>query len=88
MLPLGHLGPSPGWGQPRNSRLTHDEQRTMFTLWSMFRSPLIMGGDLLTSDDWTIGLLTNLDVLAVDQHSTGEHAIITTDQTVVWISRP
>ncbi len=88
MLPLGHLGPSPGWGKPRDSRLTHDEQRTLFTLWSMFRSPLIMGGNLLLSDEWTIALLTNPEVIAVDQHSTGERAVISTDKAVVWTSRP
>lgn len=88
MLPLGHLGPSAGWGEPRDSRLTHDEQRTLFTLWSMFRSPLIMGGNLLSSDEWTIALLTNPEVIAVDQHSTGERAVISTDKAVVWTSHP
>ena len=34
MLPLGYLGPQPGWGKPRRTRLTHDEQRTLLTLWS------------------------------------------------------
>jgi alpha-galactosidase len=88
MLPLGHLGPEPGWGKPRDSELTHDEQRTMFTLWSMFRSPLMMGGNLLMSDEWTIALLTNPEVIAVDQHSTGQRAVISTDNAVVWTSRP
>ena len=32
MLPLGYLGPAPGWGKPRQTRLTHAEQRTLFTL--------------------------------------------------------
>jgi alpha-galactosidase len=88
MLPIGHLGPSPGWGKVRDSRLTHDEQRTLLTLWSMFRSPLIMGGNPLSSDEWTIALLTNPEVIALDQHSNGERALITTDQTAVWTSRP
>jgi alpha-galactosidase len=88
MLPLGHLGPSAGWGKPRDSRLTHDEERTLFTLWSMFRSPLIMGGDLLSSDAWTIALLTNPEVIAVDQQSTGERAVISIDKAAVWTSRP
>jgi hypothetical protein len=88
MLPIGHLGPAASWGKPRDSRLTHDEQRTMLTLWSMFRSPLMMGGDLASSDEWTIALLTNPEVIAVDQHSTGERALITTEKTAVWTSRP
>ena len=44
MLPEGWLGPHPGWGEARQSRLTHDEQQTEFTLWAIARSPLIFGG--------------------------------------------
>ncbi len=70
MLPLGRIGPHPGdGGPPRNTNLTHDEQVTMMTLWSIFRSPLILGGELPSSDEWTTKLLTNPEVLAVDQHS-------------------
>ena len=84
MLPLGYLGPAPGWGSARQTRLTHDEQKTLFTLWCMFRSPLMMGGNLPSNDSWTTSLLTNSEVIAVDQHSTDNHAVITTDKTVVW----
>ncbi len=45
--------PVAGWEKPRTTRLTHDEQRTLLTLWSIFRSPLIMGGNLTLSDEWT-----------------------------------
>ena len=88
MLPLGYLGPTPGWGKPRNTRLTHDEQRTMLSLWSMFRSPLMLGGELKSSDEWTIGLLTNPEVIEVDQHSTDSHQVFTDEKTVVWLSKP
>ena len=67
MLPLGTLGPVPGYGQPRTSALTHDEQRTLITLWSIARSPLFMGGNLTQLDDWTAALISNPDVLAMDQ---------------------
>jgi alpha-galactosidase len=87
MLPFGYLGPAPGWGQPRYTRLTHDEQRTFLTLWCMFPSPLMVGGDLTRADAWTTALLTNPDVLAVDQHSTGNHPVTTTDKTVVWVAQ-
>jgi len=87
MLPIGSLRPSAGWGAPRETRLSHDEQRTLLTLWSIFRSPLIMGGNLLQSDPWTISLLTNGEVIAVDQHSTENHPVINTDSTVVWLAR-
>jgi len=88
MLPLGSLRPSAGWGPPRDSRLTHDEQRTLFTLWSIFRSPMIMGGNLLQADEWTTSLLTNAEVLAVGQHSIENRPILTTDNLIVWTARP
>jgi len=84
MLPVGHLGPAPGWGEKRNTRLTRDEQRTLLTLWSIFRSPLMIGGDLTATDEWTTAVLTNPEVIAVDQHSTNGRPVITTTQTVVW----
>jgi alpha-galactosidase len=88
MLPLGYLGPAPGWGKPRNTQLTHDEQRTLFTLWSIFRSPLMLGGDLKSYDAWTIALLTNPEVIQVDQHSTDSHQVFADERTVVWVSKP
>lgn len=86
MLPLGFLGPAPGWGQPRQSRLTHDEQRTLMSLWCIFPSPLMLGGDLTAADAWTTSLLTNREVLDVDQHSTGNRVAVSTDQAVAWVA--
>lgn len=88
MLPLGHLGPAPGWGKARESQLTHAEQRTLVTLWSMFRSPLMMGGDLPATDPWTLSLLTNREVLAVDQHSKANRPVLQDQKTVVWVADP
>src|SRR5882724_28695 len=67
MLPLGNLGPNPGADAVRDTRFTKDEQRSLMTLWSIFRSPLMMGGDLLSlsDDDWTTSLLTNPAVIEV-----------------------
>jgi len=87
MLALGYLGPAPGWGTARQTRLTHDEQKTLLTLWCMFRSPLMMGGNLPSNDAWTTSLLTNSEVIEVDQHSTGNRPALTTDKTVVWLAR-
>jgi alpha-galactosidase len=70
MLPFGYLGPHPGWGEARQSRLTPDEERTEFTLWAMARSPLILGANLTKLDSFTRGLITNQTILAIDQAST------------------
>jgi alpha-galactosidase len=87
MLPLGYLGPAPGWGKARVSRLTHEEQQTLVTLWSMFRSPLMVGGNLPKSDAWTISLLSNAEVIAVDQRSKDNRVAVATDSAVVWTAR-
>lgn len=70
MLPDGYLGPQPGWGDTRQSRLTQDEQRTEFTLWAVARSPLILGTNLTRLDNFTRSLVTNQDVIFVDQNAT------------------
>lgn len=89
MLPIGYLGPHPGWGNPRQSRLTHAEQRTLITLWSIARSPLILGANLTRMDTATESLLTNPEVLAVDQHTTGNHAVAEAQgsKIVFWVAR-
>jgi hypothetical protein len=88
MLPFGRLGPAPGWGKPRNSNLTHDEQRTLMNLWCIFRSPLMYGGDPVATDEWTLGLLTNREVLEVDQHSRNNKSVVLTDALAVWTAEP
>ena len=87
MLPLGYLGPAPGWGKARQTQLTHPEQRTLMTLWCIFRSPLMVGANLTANDSWTTGLLTNPEVLAVDQHSSESHQVIATDTMAAWLAQ-
>ncbi len=84
MLPLGHIGLRAERGEDRLSQLSHDEQITLMTLWSIFRSPLMMGGDLPTLDPFTRSLLTNADVLAVDQQSTGNKMAYRQGDIRVW----
>lgn len=91
MLPWGSLRPHPGWGPPRQSRLTHDEQRTQFTLWSIARSPLILGANLTELDSFTRSLITNRDVIAVNQKSTSSHEVpLASDQAAqfrIWTAQ-
>jgi len=75
MLPLGSLRPHPGMGDPRESRLTHDEERTQFTLWSIARSPLILGANLTELDPFTRSLITNARVIAVNQRAWESHPL-------------
>lgn len=83
MLPLGRLALG-----KRDTRFTPDEQRTLMTLWSIARSPLIMGGDLRHLDAPTLALLTNRAVLAVNQGSTDNQPHFVEDGTRIWSARP
>ena len=86
MLPLRHIGIRAERGNDRASRLTHDEQRTLMTLWCISRSPLMMGGDLPTSDEFTMSLLTNDEVLAADQKGSKPHQVSQNGDQVEWAS--
>jgi hypothetical protein len=83
MLPLGRLALG-----KRDTKFTPDEQRTLMTLWSIARSPLIMGGDLRHLDARTLALLTNRAVLAVNQASTDNQPHFVADGTRIWSARP
>jgi alpha-galactosidase len=57
------------------------------TLWCIFRSPLMMGGDLPHNDPATTALLTNDEVLAVDQHATDSRSILHSADASVWTAK-
>lgn len=86
MLPLGHIGirSVDGGGADRWTRFTRDEQLTMMTLWSIFRSPLMFGGELRDNDEWTLSLLTNRDVLHMHRHSFGARQTLREGTRIVW----
>ena len=79
MLPFGVLDQG-----KRTTRLTPDEQHTVMTLWSIARSPLMHGGDLTKTDDFTLSLLTNADVLAVNQNSLNNRPLFDHDELIAW----
>ncbi len=88
MLPLGYLGPRTGWGEARASRFTADESRTLMTLWSIARSPLVAGTNLTRMDAATEALYTNPEVIAVDQHSRDNRQLLRSGSLVVWTASP
>jgi len=85
MLPLGHIGIRAERGDPRMSLLTHDEQKTLMTLWSIARSPLMFGGHLPDNDEFTLTLITNDEVLAIDQKATSSKELFTRGNQVAWV---
>ncbi|MEO7934393.1 MAG: glycoside hydrolase family 27 protein [Chthoniobacterales bacterium] len=80
MLPLGMIE----LGRP--TRFTPDEQCTMMTLWSIARSPLILGADMTKLDEATLGLLTNDEVLAVNQASAGNRQLFDQKGLIAWVA--
>jgi hypothetical protein len=81
MLPLGMLQLG------RKTNFTTNEQYTLMTLWSIARSPLIHGGDMTKTDSLTLSLLTNDEVLAVNQHSKNNRQLFRTeDGLIAWIA--
>lgn len=92
MLPLGVLAknaPCHG-GANRKTNFTRPEQITMMTLWGIFKSPLMMGGNMPENDEWTLSLLTNREYLEMHSNSFGAHQHSRSERnsqgTVVWAS--
>lgn len=84
MLVVGQVG----WGPNLHpSRLTPDEQYTHISLWCLLSAPLLIGCDLSKADDFTINLLTNDEVIAINQDPIGKQAIpvIKRDNIQVWV---
>lgn len=71
MLVIGKVG----WGPDvKESRLSPDEQYTHISMWCMLSAPLLLGCDLTQIDGFTLGLITNHEVLAVNQDPLGKQA--------------
>lgn len=87
MLPLGRLEVNNNGKSGHNTYFTKPEQITMMTLWSIFRSPLILGAELRELDEWTLSLLTNKEVLRLNKHSRGARQVMRTQDAVVWKSQ-
>jgi hypothetical protein len=93
-------GPMPAPGQagaiydtslcPRQSYLTYEEQKTLVSLWSIARSPLIMGGELTQSPQEIVALLTNEAVMEMNWHSEQAREVYRneSDGRCAWVSLP
>ena len=81
MLPIGVIALG------RQTKFTRDEQITMMTLWCIAKSPLMHGGDMTKMDDFTLSLLTNDEVLAVNQRTTNNRQLFrTAEGDIAWVA--
>lgn len=83
MLPLGKIGIRSAGGA-RMTDFTRDEQKTMMSLWTIFRSPLMFGGDLTMNDGWTLELLQNKEILRVLKHSHAGREVLRRGNEIIW----
>jgi len=67
-----------GWGSAEKwpSKLTPDEQYTHMSAWCLMAVPILLGNDLTRLDDFTLSLLTNDEVIAVNQDPLGKQATV------------
>jgi len=86
MLPLGRIGIRAERGDNRMCGFTKDEQKTVMTLFSIFRSPLMFGGDLPSNDEFTRSLLTNQEVLYINKYSQNNKQLFSKDNLIAWIA--
>jgi len=70
MLVVGTVG----WGNPHKSKLKPDEQYLHISLWSLFAAPLLIGCDMEKLDEFTLNLLTNDEVIEINQDPLGKQA--------------
>ncbi len=92
MLPLGRLSKNGTCHGPQNrmTQFTKPEQLTMMSLWGIFRSPLMMGGNMPENDEWTLSLLTNDEYMKMHRTSYGAHQHSRNEKNgkgdIIWIS--
>jgi len=84
MLPLGRIGIRAERGDNRMSQLTKDEQISVMSLFAIFRSPLMFGGDLPSNDAFTLTLLTNKEVLYINKYSRNNKQLFRQNDLVAW----
>ncbi len=87
MIPLGRISIRGERGKDRQTRLTKDEQVSLMTFFTIFRSPLMFGGDLPSLDPFTTSLLTNKAVLNMHRESTDVRQLFQQDGKVAVTSR-
>lgn len=87
MLPVGMLEKCNGNPDGRWTRFTEDEQITMLTLWCIFRSPLMIGGNMPENDEFTLNLLTNKGIIEMNKNSRNAKEILRNETEIIWTAQ-
>jgi len=86
MLPLGRISIRGERGDDRRTRFTRNEQITLMSMWSIFRSPLMFGGDLPSNDTFTLSIITNNEVIAVNQTCSNSRELSNNNGHIIWVA--
>ena len=92
MLPLGKISKNGVCHGPQNrmTQFTKPEQLTMMSLWGIFKSPLMMGGNMPENDEWTLSLLTNEEYLKMHRYAYGAHQHLRNERNgkgdIIWVA--
>jgi len=87
MLQIGKLSKRGPVGPERYSRFTEDELYTHMNFWCLYRSPLMLGGNLPDNREIEKKLFTNDEVLAVNQKGENPKQLYKKDGSMVWVSQ-
>lgn len=86
MLPIGPI--LQDYDAANRTKFTENEQITMLTLWSIFRSPLMIGGEMTGFDEFTMSLLTNEEILKMHKNARHSHQVwrreINGSEYILW----
>lgn len=86
MLPIGPI--LQDYDAANRTKFTENEQITMLTLWSIFRSPLMIGGEMTGFDKFTMSLLTNEEILKMHKNARHSHQVwrreINGSEYILW----
>ncbi len=84
---VGHWN-DPDMLEVGNGKLTYDENVAHFSLWCMMSSPLILGNDLRSMPEEVLKIITNRDLIAINQDALGKQAKRVRKGTVDVLARP
>jgi alpha-galactosidase len=82
---IGWVGSAHGMGEGKPTTLTGNEQYSYMSMWCLMAAPLIFSGDMAKLDEFTLNILCNAEVIAVDQDALGKQAriVVQTDERLI-----
>jgi alpha-galactosidase len=86
-IQIGQIGDARNGGLPAPCAMTENEQYAYMSLWALMASPIFFSGDMRMLDSFTLNVLCNPEVIAVDQDPLGQSASVAmlSDETFIMV---